>query len=365
MNVVSLVLAAAAVVAAPDPKRPDPHQSYQTVTVAPGVVAFIAPEGRTGTVQGNSVAVIGSAGVLVVDTGQFADLTRRMIADIKKLTDQPVRFVVNTHWHGDHLLGNYQYKAAFPGVVIVNHKETLRLADKTYTTFADRARKEFPPYAADLRAAVARGTRKSGATLTDHEKDAFARQADDIDVFMRQLADMPYVPADLAFEKSLEVSLGSRKVQILHLGRGNTAGDTVVFVPDAKVAMAGDMVVYPSPYSFGSWLSEWPTTLRALEALGATRTIPGHGPVLEDNAYVETVIALIEETRRQVAAAVKDGLSLEDTRKKVDLKAFRESLAGTDAWRQEGFDEFFLQPAVERAYKEAKGEPMDEGRETS
>jgi hypothetical protein len=77
------------------------------------------------------------------------------------------------------------------------------------------------------------------------------------------------------------------------------------------------------------------------------------------------VIALIEETRKQVQAAVKDGLSLEDTRKKVDLSGYRQRLAGEDYWRQRGFDEFYLGPAIERAFKEAKGETMTEGEENS
>ena len=110
-------------------------------------------------------------------------------------------------------------------------------------------------------------------------------------------------------------------MQILHLGRGNTGGDTVVYVPDAQVVAAGDMVVYPAPYAFGSRLGEWVETLRKLQALGATRLVPGHGPVLRDGAYVSAVIDLLEETRRQVQAAVKDGLSLDDTRKRVDLRS--------------------------------------------
>ena len=111
-------------------RHPSPHESYETVTVGKGILAFIAPEGRTGTVQGNSVVVIGDDGVLVVDTGQFPVLARRMIADIRKVTDKPVRVVVNTHWHGDHLLGNAEYRRAFPGVAIVNHAETRRLCEK-------------------------------------------------------------------------------------------------------------------------------------------------------------------------------------------------------------------------------------------
>jgi cyclase len=363
MNVLPLILAATAVVSAPDPRRPGPHEAYELVTIASGVYGFIAPEGRTGTVQGNSVAVVGTDGVLVVDTGQFPDLTRRMIADIRRLTDQPVRYVVNTHWHGDHLLGNRQYKDAFPTAAIVNHVETRRLSDRFFPDFVEKSEKEFPQYIADMRAAVARGTRKSGAPLSDLEKDYYRRQADELEAATRQLSEMPYVPADLSFDSRLVIHLGAREVQVLHLGRANTGGDTVVFVPDAKVAVAGDMVVYPTPYSFGSWLSEWTATLRKLEGLGATSVVPGHGPVLRNNEYLHMLIGLIEETRRQVQAMVKEGLSLEDVRKRVDLASFRRTLAGNDYFRDRAFDEFFLQPAVGQAYKEAKGEPLDEGAE--
>jgi cyclase len=363
MSTLAWILAAAAAVTPPDPARPGPHEGYETVTVADGVYAFIAPEGRTGTVQGNSVAIVGSDGVLVVDTGQFPALTRRMIGDIRRLTDQPVRYVVNTHWHGDHLLGNFQYRQAFPGVVIINHVETRRLCDRFFPSFVEKSRQDFPRYVADMRAAVARGTRRSGEPLSDAEKDYFTRQADELEAATRQLPEMPYVPAQLAFERALTIHLGTRAVRVLHLGRGNTGGDTVVFVPDAGVVAVGDLVVYPTPYSFGSWLAEWPETLRKLEALGARRLVPGHGPVLTDTVYVDTLIALVEETRRQVQAAVRESLSLEETRRRVDLARFREALAGADYWRQRAFDDFYLRPAVERAYKEARGEALEEGAE--
>jgi glyoxylase-like metal-dependent hydrolase (beta-lactamase superfamily II) len=360
--IASLVLAAS-VVASPDGSRPGPHESYQRVTVAEGVYAFIAPEGRTGTVQGNSVAIVGDDGVLVVDTGQFPELTRRMIADIRELTDKPVRFVANTHWHGDHLLGNHEYRLAFPSVVLVQHAETRRLAEKTYPGFAKDAATRFPQYVKDMRAAVARGTRRSGEALGEHDKEYYRRQADELEAAIRELDRMPHEPVELSFESRLVLHLGRREVQLLHLGRGNTGGDTVVFVPDVKVAAAGDMVVYPSPYAFGSRLGEWVETLRRLQALGAASLVPGHGPVLKDDAYANTVIALLEETRRQVQAAVKEGLDLEQVRERVDLKHFRRLLAGDDYWRGRAFDEFYLRPAVEGAYKEAKGEEIVEGAE--
>jgi cyclase len=213
----------------------------------------------------------------------------------------------------------------------------------------------------DMRAAVARGTRKSGAPLSEQDKEYYTRQADEVEAFLQQLPAMRYVRADAAFDRELRVDLGGREVRILHVGRGNTGGDTVVFVPDARVVAAGDLVVYPTPYSFGSWLAEWPDTLARVKALDAGAIVPGHGPVLRDQAYVDTVAELIRETRRQVGAAVKEGLSLEDTRKRVTLDAYRRALAADDYWRRRAFDEFFLHPAVEQAYKEAKGEPLQEG----
>ena len=358
----ALVLAAA-VVSAPDPARPGPHQSYETVELATGVVAFIAPEGRTGTVQGNTLVVIGRDAVLVVDTGQFPELARRMIADIRKRTDKPVRYVVNTHWHGDHLLGNAQFLDAFPGVV-------------------DRQpRRDAAPRGQDVRGLRGQGAEGVPAVRDRHARRGRARHAQErrgpdragqgllhapggrAAGVPRPAPLVPYVRADAAFDRELRVDLGGREVAILHVGRGNTGGDTVVFVPDAKVVAAGDLVVYPTPYSFGSWLAEWPDTLAKVEAMGATAIVPGHGPVLRDHAYVDTVAALIRETRRQVGALVKEGLSLEDTRKRVTLDAYRRTLAADDYWRQRAFDEFFLQPAVEQAYKEAKGEPLEEGTE--
>src|SRR4029077_6726782 len=94
-------------------------KTYEKVKVAAGIYAFIAEEPKSEIVSGNSVAVIGDDGVLVVDSGHFPSLTRKMIAHSRKKNEKPVRFLVNTHWHPDHLFGNYVYRETYPGVVII------------------------------------------------------------------------------------------------------------------------------------------------------------------------------------------------------------------------------------------------------
>ena len=135
----------------------------------------------------------------------------------------------------------------------------------------------------------------------------------------------------------------------MHLGRGNTRGDLVVYLPRERVLVTGDLVVNPVPFSFGSYLGEWIETLKKLRAIEADVIVTGHGPVQRDKAYIETVGSLLESTLAQAREAVRKGLSLEETRKAVNLDAFRQRLAGDDPARRRAFDAFFVTPAVERA----------------
>ena len=82
--------------------------------LAEGIYAFVAPDSRTAYFNGNTLVVVGDDGVLVVDSGDALTATRKTIAEIKRLTPLPVRFLVNTHWHWDHALGNGEYPRRVP-----------------------------------------------------------------------------------------------------------------------------------------------------------------------------------------------------------------------------------------------------------
>src|SRR5581483_629569 len=100
----------------PDPSEP---ANYKWEKLAEGIHAFVAPPGITPMVAGNSLVVIGSDSVLVVDTGQFPEVARTEIAAIRRLTPLPVRYVVTTHWHPDHWAGNHEFVRAWPGISFI------------------------------------------------------------------------------------------------------------------------------------------------------------------------------------------------------------------------------------------------------
>ncbi len=236
-----------------------------------------------------------------------------------------MRYVVNTHWHPDHLFGNGAYRGAFPGVAFLGHAETRRLAllrDPAYVESQRSSEVMSSKIRAALLAGVLRGKplepddrRELEVTLAALEQTSGDTQVD-------------LVPPTETFTDSVTIHLGKREVLVRHLGRGNTAGDVVVYVPDARVLATGDLVVSPTPYGFGSYPAEWIATLQRLRALGATTLVPGHGPVQKDEGYVDALIGLIESVRAQVGKAVADGATLEQTRARVSLDDWKTRFAG-------------------------------------
>jgi glyoxylase-like metal-dependent hydrolase (beta-lactamase superfamily II) len=330
-----------------------PKHTYETVRIAEGITAFIASESNTDIVSGNSVAIVGDNGVLVVDSTNFPSQARQMIDEIKRMTNEPVRFVVHTHWHLDHLMGDAAYRAAFPGVIFVSTAATKKAIverDPKYLKFADFG----PQYAANLRKQLREGKDEEGKPLTDADRKYLTDFANSVDFAIGEFKQATLVAPDLTFDHDLTINLGRREVKVLFLGRGNTGGDAVIFVPDSKVVMAGDLLVFPTPYSYGSYLTEWIQTLAKVKALGASVIVPGHGPVEHDYSYLDLVSSLLQSVVTQVQQAESQGLKLEDVRKKVDLSTFEKRFAGDDHDRRVAFRSGFTQPAVERAYQETK-----------
>src|SRR5262249_23514337 len=110
------------------PAVPADPASWHMERVSDGVYAYLGPPGVTPIVSGNSVVIVGDDGVIVVDTGQLPSIARREIDEIRKLTDRPVRYVVTTHWHPDHWVGNGEFHRAYPGAIFVATPNTCAMA---------------------------------------------------------------------------------------------------------------------------------------------------------------------------------------------------------------------------------------------
>jgi len=219
-----------------------------------------------------NVTLIGGArGLLAVDTHASARAARAVIEDVRRLGVGEVVGVVNTHEHFDHTFGNAEFRTAYGAIPIHAHE-----------TAAERT-----------------------ASAGERIKGLYA--ADPDDPHRDEVLDTVVEPADHPFSSAVALDLGDRWVELVHPGRGHTAGDLVVRVPDADVLLAGDLVEESGPPGLGddSYPLEWPLSLDIVLGLttGGSVVVPGHGAPV-DRDFVEeqrNTIGIVAETIRDLA----------------------------------------------------------------
>ena len=349
LSIVALVAAQAAASAQ--------NQKLEIVKLAVGVYAGVYSEFRMDPVEGNSLIVVGADGVLVLDSGRTPDSARTMMSEIRKLTDKPIRFVVNSHWHDDHIFGNQAYEEAFPDVRIIAHRHTREdMHQQVVPSLTKYGVEYWKKMAAGFEAQLAKGVRSDGTPLTDQQRTRLTEQIRTLNDFVPKLPSLRVVLPTVTIDGTMTVYQQDREIQIIHPGLGNTRGDLAVYLPKEGILATGDLLVHPVPFAYGSFIPEWIESLKTLRRLEAKTILPGHGPLMQGPEYLDDVIKLLESLVSQVNDAVKRGLSLEDTKKAVNLDSFRARLAGDDPVRKGVFADSILREAIERAYKAAKGE---------
>jgi len=330
-------------------------QNLQKQKVSEGVYAFIGPDPTNDWVDGNSTVIIGESGVLVVDANLVAPSSKDVAEFVKEITLAPVKYILVTHWHYDHYLGAESFKNLYPGLDIISHTETKRIMLNNIKRYLSVVIKTFEAEVDSTRAALLRGTKEDGVSLTDYEKKRSEQMLKDAGYYMDALKKAVFIPPTITFESEMNVSLGNRDVHILHYGRGNTPGDAFAYLPKEKILVTGDLLVYPIPYAFSCYPSEWIKTLKKMSLLDAEIVIPGHGEVQYNKVYLSAVIDALEEITGQVSKFAADGMSLDEVKKAVNFDELKTKLAGNDEGKRWAFDNYFIEPIIPRAYQEAKG----------
>src|SRR5579862_5494779 len=290
--------------------------------------------------NGNTTVIVGDRQVFVVDSCFLPSAARADIAQIRNWTNNPVTFVLNTHFHNDHNFGNRIYMDAFPALTIIAHVETKKDMDM----FGPGSLKREEKTKSDLLQMQSAGKGPDGKDLSEDDKkqvkDALAQQ----EAVIEEFKNVKFQSATLTFEHDFSIDIGNREVQVKYLGRGNTTGDAVVYLPKEKIMMTGDLVVYPIPYFYDGYPVEWIQTLQNLAALDATTIVPGHGPILHDKAHLylirdlmQSAVDQMNEKLRQTAPALFQ--TLDDVKSGVDLTSFRQRFTGNDKDLDAAFDD--------------------------
>jgi len=213
----------------------------------------------------NAGIVIGRDGVLVVDTLISAKEGERFLADIRKVTDKPIKYVVNTHTHLDHALGNCVF--ARLGATVISHE-------------------------ADRKLLAAQGS-------------ALLKHAGDYGLKPEDMAGTEIVVPALAFSERLSIDLGGEEVQLIRVAPSHTEGSVVAYVPAKKLLFSGDILFTDfHPYLADGDMPGWAKTIDTLLAMDVERIVPGHGPLSgkKDLRDMKEYLQLFDSKARELAA---------------------------------------------------------------
>jgi glyoxylase-like metal-dependent hydrolase (beta-lactamase superfamily II) len=301
--------------------------------LADGVYAIIHDDATEDWPHGNTGVVVGSDGVLVIDSNYLPVRAAMDIALIRKMTPLPVRYLVNTHWHGDHTHGNGVYRDSFPGIAIVSARDNYRFIElnlvklpKGFTLPSSFQRAAI----AQLEARLAAGKDSAGHAFTADERARLTRNLAQRRVELSELAKVKVAPPTTLFDRSLTIALGSRRVELVNRGPANSPADVTIYLPAERILFTGDILVHPLPYAIGAWPKPWIGVLRELEAIPVTALVPGHGPVMADHSYTRLVRELLETTETRVDELFRRGLNTRQVVDSLRLDDLRSRFAQAD-----------------------------------
>jgi cyclase len=338
----SLVLLLVSLLIAPAPALGESADTNQRriTKLADGVYSIEHKYLNDGNSSGNTTVIIGERVVFVVDSCYRPSSALEDITQIREWTNKPVGYLLNTHFHNDHNNGNKTYMDAFPSLAIIAQEETKKDMDLIQPGNVERAPKEIGAFIA----AFKQGKAQDGHTLSEDEKKLYQAMVPNMEPLLAEFKTMVYQPPTLTFTDKLDINLGNREVQVKYLGRGNTAGDAIVYLPKEKIVVAGDLLVNPIPFTYDGYPTEWAQTLHKMADMDATTIVPGHGPVMHDKIYLNLVADLMQSTVDQVNARIRQigfpgGHTLDEVKGSVDMRPFRQRFAGNDKDLLAQFDE--------------------------
>lgn len=352
MNFIARLAALTSLIAAnaPLPAFAQGAHELHVTELKPGIYFLQRPNAMRMPVEGNILVIVNAEDVVVVDAGGYPVTAENAIRRVREITPKPVTVLINTHWHGDHNYGNETWRKHFPGLRIVAHENTYRGIMMPLNV--DQTAKL--PQTLDENLIALRDLKAKGEWSERRElmlKDLeFIRGAG--------RADIRLSPPDLTFTESILLRRGEREIHIKFIGRANTDGDAIVWLPKEKILATGDIVVHPTPYGFGSYPRDWIETLGGIRALPWEVLVPGHGELQRDHSYLLLLERTLASVREQASAAVAKGLDLDGFRRSLDASSFEKDFVQNDPLKKRLLDAFWITPITKSAWLEASGKPI-------
>ena len=246
------------------------------VELANGVFAYVQAGG--GLCVANAGLIVTKEGCIVIDALFAPSMIQAFRAEIARVTDKPVRLLINTHHHIDHTMGN----ALFPEAKIVSHTNARREQERVGASVLDLLRPRAPELVAEV---------------------------DGVDQRL----------PDITFADEMTLHLAERTIRLLHPGTAHTIGDAIVLLPEERLLFAGDIAFHQvTPLAFEGHIGGWIAVCDKVAGLAVDAIVPGHGPVGSKDDLRE-MRGYLKSIHEQARAAFDAGRSQEEATTDIDL----------------------------------------------
>ena len=248
----------------------------EVVRLAEGVYGFIGKEGAT-----NSGFVITDEGVVVIDTQGPKELALLLKERIREITDKPVLYVINTHFHGDHTFGNQYFKEAKE---IIGHEHTRKNLIEKDKEHREQFKKFFGEKSLE------------GFELTLPTK---------------------------TIQDTLTLQAGGKTIELAYPGRGHTDGDIIVYLPAERIMFGGDLLYKDRlPWLGDAYILEWIETLNRLRKFDVRVYVPGHGGI--GNVDMLTQLQqYLTDLQAEVKRYIEEGKTIDEIKKEITVPKYR------------------------------------------
>jgi glyoxylase-like metal-dependent hydrolase (beta-lactamase superfamily II) len=283
--------------------------------VAPGV--FFAMAHPQAQVNCNAAIFVRSKDVVVVDAHSKPSAAASLIAQIKReVTTLPVRYVINTHFHWDHVQGNHAYRVAEGQVDFIATAATKKLMQDLSLQRLKESLDKVPAQIDDLRQRAAHSTSAS-------EKAFCAGQIRQLQAYAAELKDFKLELPTITFDDSYHLADPAFDLHLGFHGRAHTAGDVFVLCPQARTLATGDASHGWLPFMHDCYPHQWPHTIDAVGKLDFKFNIGGHGPLQSDRTVMICQRNYIEELTARVEEAQKAGQPLAEMQKRITVASLK------------------------------------------
>jgi len=338
---------------------PDDPYTYTWHELAPGVWSGVRENGPQAPVMGTSTFVVGDDGVVVFDGGGAPLMSERLMKKVAEVTNQPITHVVISHWHGDHHFGVWRIIEEFPGVQVISHEFTRAATLGAPMDYIKDSGTAIERFAVSANERLATGLERDGETpLSEDVLDYYRYVLEHKDLLDSQFKQYAATAARMTFEDKMTIYTGTREIQLLHVGDGNTEGDVIMWLPQEKIVATGDIVVLPTPYAFNVYPDRWRDTLLAINELEYEILVPGHGEIQRSKDFTNLMIEVLDSIIEQTDQFIEAGLTQEEAEARYDYSVFEERFTGGDPYVAFFYNNYFTEPLSSAAYRAAKGEVL-------